>query len=157
DDGKPFEGVQICAPIKRGNVFQDLLDGYPVAGSASAVVARRELLLQFNGFDESLAHSEDTDVWLKLARIGELDYVAAPLVGVREHAASVQRRPNPRRRENDFLSRLYVLEKWVGAAEPGRELLGAYRTEAAAIGLARLMSRFEFGFYAVMRDRAPRI
>jgi len=156
-DGRPFEGVHVYAPVKRGNVFQDLLDGYPLAGSASAVVVRREALLQASGFDETLVHSEDADLWLKLARIGELDYVPDALVAIREHAASVQRRPNPRRRENDFLSRLYVLEKWLGVAEPASELVRVHRNEAAAIGFARMISRFEFGFYGIMQDRAPRM
>jgi len=155
--GGLLEGEQIYAPVKRGEVFQDLLDGYRVAGSVSAVVARRELLLRVGGFDDSLARFQDADLWLKLARISQLECVPDALVGLRQHAAGVQSPPDRSGIENDFLSRLQVLEKWADIAEPSRSVLQDYRTQATAIGLTRLMPRLNTGFYALMRDRAPRV
>jgi glycosyltransferase involved in cell wall biosynthesis len=42
-----------------------------VAGSGSAVMARREALLEAGGFDEGLASLEDIDMWMRLAAVGE--------------------------------------------------------------------------------------
>jgi glycosyltransferase involved in cell wall biosynthesis len=154
-DGELLEGVPMVYPTKRGDIFLDLLDGYPLAGSASAVMARRELLLQVEGFDETLAHSEDQDVWLKLANVGRVDYVTDPLVGIREHDESVQRRPDRMRAEKDFIARLRVMQKWIKGLDRKPELLGAYRTEAIRLGLMRILFRFEFGFHRLMREQAP--
>jgi FkbM family methyltransferase len=154
ESGGLLEGVEY-APIKRGDVFQDLLDGYQVAGSASAVVARRDLLLRVGGFDDSLACFEDSDMWLKLAKISQVDCVPDALVGIRAHTATAQSRPARRKIEDDLLARLRILEKWLDMVEPGSPLLSNYRTQAAAIGLAQFMSGFGFRFYARMRERAP--
>src|SRR5262249_56213793 len=72
------------------------------------------------------------------------------------HAGRGQRRPNRRRMEIDFLSRMKVVEKWMGDYRPSPEILSAYRVEAANIGLLRILFRFQFGFYGLMHDRAPR-
>jgi glycosyltransferase involved in cell wall biosynthesis len=155
--GAVLEGTHVYAPLKRGDVFRDLLEGYPLAGSASAVVARRDLLLRVDGFDEALAFAEDMDVWIKMARLSALDYVPEALVGIREHPASVQRRPDPRRVETDLLSQLYVLEKWYDVVDPDGPLLRGCRSLAAAIGFRRAAFRFEFGFHDIMCKRAPRV
>ena len=156
EHGAPLDDIVVRLPTRRGDIFVPLLDGYPLSGSASAVVARRELLLQTGGFDETLAHAEDFDAWVKLARLSHVDYSADALTGIRSHAGSVQRRPNRRRMEIDFLSRMKVVEKWMGDYRPSPEILSAYRVEAANIGLLRILFRFQFGFYGLMHDRAPR-
>jgi len=154
-DGELIENVPMVYPAKRGNIFLDLLDGYPLAGSASAVIARRELLLQVGGFDETLVHAEDFDVWLKLAHVSHVDFVPQALVGIREHAASVQRRPDPLRSERDFLARLRVMQKWMALIGRPPKLLDACRTEAMRLGLMRILFRFKFDFYRVMHAQAP--
>lgn len=55
----------------------------------SAVMARRQALLQeFGGYPSSF-HSEDYALWSRLARARETANLAEPLLGYREHAASV--------------------------------------------------------------------
>src|SRR5690242_6590880 len=112
EDGAKLDNPHLPTPSKRGDIFVDLLEGYPLSGSASAVVARRTALLQVGGFDESLTFGEDFDLWLKLARVSHVDYVSDQLVGIRQHAGSMQRRHDPTRRERRFLSHIYILEKW---------------------------------------------
>jgi glycosyltransferase involved in cell wall biosynthesis len=153
--GVPINKSPVYAPSKRGHVLSDLLGGYPLAGSASAVVARRRLLIEVGGFDETLAHAEDFDLWAKLASISELDYVPDALTAIREHAGSVQRRPDPLRIEKDFVSRLRVHEKWIAAYPFNQTLLEIFRADALHVGFTRVMSRFQFGFYDVMRKQAP--
>jgi glycosyltransferase involved in cell wall biosynthesis len=62
-----------------------------VAGGASAVLARRELVLRLGGFDESLAGAEDTDLWMRLAAHGGFTCVDEPLVVVLRRPDSVSR------------------------------------------------------------------
>ncbi|NMG76005.1 glycosyltransferase family 2 protein [Aromatoleum diolicum] len=50
-----------------------------VAGSGSAVLARRDALDQAGGFDERLRSLEDIDMWMRLAAVGGYACVADPL------------------------------------------------------------------------------
>jgi len=50
-----------------------------VAGSGSAVFARRDALDRAGGFDESLHSLEDIDMWMRLAAVGAYACVADPL------------------------------------------------------------------------------
>lgn len=69
-----------------------------VAGGASAVLARRELVTALGGFDEALAGAEDTDLWIRLAGRGGFACIAEPLVVVLRRPGSVSgNRKNMRR------------------------------------------------------------
>ena len=48
----------------------------------SSVMVRRKHVLSVGGFDENLFVGEDQDFWIRLARVGELIWVAEPLVRV---------------------------------------------------------------------------
>lgn len=50
-----------------------------VAGSGSAVLARRDALDQTGGFDEKLRSLEDIDMWMRLAAVGDYACIADPL------------------------------------------------------------------------------
>ncbi|RMG30821.1 MAG: glycosyltransferase family 2 protein [Gammaproteobacteria bacterium] len=60
-----------------------------VAGSGSAVVARRDLLLAAGGFDESLRALEDIDMWMRLAQRGGYACLPEPLVVIRRRRGSM--------------------------------------------------------------------
>lgn len=57
--------------------------------SCSAVVARRDALEQVGGFDENLAHNEDYDLWLRIARRHPVAYIQEPLVRYRLNKKNV--------------------------------------------------------------------
>lgn len=69
-----------------------------VAGGASAVVAKRHLVAELGGFDETLAGAEDTDLWIRLAGRGGFACIEAPLV-------IVLRRPGSASRDLDAMRR----------------------------------------------------
>jgi glycosyltransferase involved in cell wall biosynthesis len=77
----------------RGNVVRPLLivDNV-IAGSASAVMVRRDVLDEVGGFDERRIIYEDWDLWLRIARRFPVDFVADNLVHIRVHPASTQMR-----------------------------------------------------------------
>jgi glycosyltransferase involved in cell wall biosynthesis len=68
----------------RGDVFDQLLRGNYVTGSASGVLVKRECFKLAGEFDENMPF-EDWDMWLRLARYYHFDYVKRPLVQIRRH------------------------------------------------------------------------
>jgi glycosyltransferase involved in cell wall biosynthesis len=72
----------------RGDVFKPLLvrgNEKVMAGSASAVIIRKECFEQVGGFDEECFAAEDWEMWLRLAARYEFDCVPDCLVAVRFH------------------------------------------------------------------------
>jgi len=78
-------------PRVRGNVYRRLLGANLIAGSASAVLIRRDFLLKAGLFDERLVCAEDWDLWLRLARLCHYDYVNEPLLSIRQHPNNSQK------------------------------------------------------------------
>ncbi|MCI1193140.1 glycosyltransferase family 2 protein [Calidifontimicrobium sp. SYSU G02091] len=62
-----------------------------VAGSGSAVMARRELLDRVGGFDESLRSLEDVDMWMRLAAVTGYACIDEPLVVILKRPDSMSR------------------------------------------------------------------
>jgi hypothetical protein len=56
--------------------------------SPGAVLVRRELLDLSGGFDGSLAHSEDWDMWIRLARLGPIGFAPTFVLNYRKHSAN---------------------------------------------------------------------
>jgi glycosyltransferase involved in cell wall biosynthesis len=72
-------------------------NGY-VAGSGSAVLARRDALVAAGGFDERLASLEDVDMWMRLAAQGGYHCIDEPLAVVVKRADSMSRQLDVMRR-----------------------------------------------------------
>lgn len=61
----------------NGNILTRLLVSNCIAGSASSVLARREVFVEVGNFDETLTHAEDWDMWLRLA--ARYEFVVVPI------------------------------------------------------------------------------
>ncbi len=66
-----------------GNIFQELLSGNFIAGSASMALVRRDLLEEAGLFKEDLLIGEDWELWLRLARKHTFDFVPDILADLR--------------------------------------------------------------------------
>lgn len=77
-------------PTLRGKVYKKLLNGRPVASSASGVLIKRKCFDKVGLFDESLLACDDWDMWIRLAEHYEFDYADEELVKIRRHQKSVQ-------------------------------------------------------------------
>lgn len=62
-----------------------------VAGSGSAVIARRSLFDQVGGFDETLRSLEDIDMWMRLAAVSEYACMEEPLTVILKRPDSMSR------------------------------------------------------------------
>jgi glycosyltransferase involved in cell wall biosynthesis len=79
-------------PTPAGWILDQLIRGETVVALPS-VVASRRLLQQAGGFDERLTDTEDYELWLRLARLSEIDAVHELLTLVRRHAQHFSARP----------------------------------------------------------------
>lgn len=91
----------------HGNILADLFGANAgVAGSGSAVLARRDLLTRCGGFDTTLRSVEDIDMWMRLAAIST--YACVP-----EALACILRAPGSMSRNREVMreSALRVMKK----------------------------------------------
>ena len=138
-DGKPLKRARVFSPKLRGDLFLSILEGYPVSGSASSVVARRERLDEAGYFDERLFFGEDLDLWIRLARVDGVDFTPEPVVGIRTHRASLQRSADIDRKIVFFEQTLLIYQKWeqIIAQEP--KLKERLRRKACELAFRSLM------------------
>jgi len=80
---KISSGFHVVEPKLRGDIFEGILHQNLVSGSASAVIVSAKALTDVGGFDESLDFGEDWDLWLRLAKKYQFDYVSDPIVKIR--------------------------------------------------------------------------
>lgn len=78
-----------------------------VPGSASGVVAIKQMLLDVGPFDESIRIAEDWDMWLRLAQRYDVRFVEQVLVMIRRH----RNKPSFRNLANSERWHRYVIEK----------------------------------------------
>ena len=99
--GACFTGTQFVDEL-RGRSWERVWTDYPdlvaalllhssVIGPTSALMVRRQLLLDVGAFDETLTQSQDFDLWLRLAKATSLLLLPAPLVIYRIHGSNMTR------------------------------------------------------------------
>lgn len=76
---------------KRGLIFDDLLGGNVIAGSASMVLIRREVFEHLGVFKEDFLIGEDWEMWLRIANMYEIDYVPEIIAGLRHRHDGMQK------------------------------------------------------------------
>lgn len=88
------ESLRVIAgapPPMPAQVVRDLARHNAVPAGCSNVAIRRDVLASVGTFDSTLATSEDWDLWVRLASVGEPARVSGPLVAVRSHPAMASR------------------------------------------------------------------
>jgi len=112
--------------------FAKLVTGNFVA--TSSVVARRELLVDLGGFDETLERAQDYDLWLRFARRFKIRFVDEVLCRYRTHSGNIS---DDRVRSlacvERILRRLYA-EQALGASPFYRRLASIQRERASVEG-----------------------
>ncbi|PWG61714.1 glycosyltransferase family 2 protein [Spiribacter halobius] len=82
-------GVWGCPAVTRSPLHAIFERNAAVAGSGSAVLARREALKQAGPFDEALRSLEDVDQWMRLASVGGYTCLEEPLTVIEKRADSM--------------------------------------------------------------------
>ena len=73
--------------MRRGDLYSSFLSGWCPAITSSVVVLA-PVLKEAGMFDESLPSFEDYDLWLRITKSYEFDFVEEPLVVVHKHSRS---------------------------------------------------------------------
>ncbi len=151
--GQPLSNPRPFQPSRRGDVFRAMIENfYHIAGPPSAVVARRELVRQVGGFDETLLCGEDQDLWQKLARISHVDYLPAALVGLRIHSDSSYSQATRSNPELVLFQRLKIWSQWADRLADRAIVLGRFRRDVVSVGVANVLKRNpEFGLYGRLK------
>jgi glycosyltransferase involved in cell wall biosynthesis len=77
------------ASIPTGHVFERLFRGNFIL--VPGVMARRSVVERAGSFDESLRSVEDYDLWLRIAELAEIGFVAEPLACWRDRPGQMSR------------------------------------------------------------------
>jgi glycosyltransferase involved in cell wall biosynthesis len=75
-------------PTRRGNLHNKLLESNPIGGTSS-VLLKRSSLEKVGLFDESLPSFQDYDLWIRISRDFQFDYVQEPLLNYFIHPKKV--------------------------------------------------------------------
>jgi glycosyltransferase involved in cell wall biosynthesis len=97
----------------EGYVFDALIRGNQITGSASSVLVRRDTLDKVGYFDEQLPCCEDWDLWLRIAAVGRVACVREPLVFLLSRPGSLGHKADLMRETG-----LRVIQRTLGARSP---------------------------------------
>lgn len=173
-DGSPL-GEWLGRPSALPTLEAIFAENAFVAGSGSAVLARRDAVRQAGGFDESLASLEDIDMWMRLAAVGDYACLDQPLAVILKRPGSMsgnlavmrkcalgvmtKNRPLlPRARQGGFWRQAYAgmlsdYAKWAWRAGLRRQALGDVATALTLAPIAR--GRLLLGLLAAMLMNRP--
>lgn len=126
------------APEAKGKIFNELLLSN-VIGSTSTVILRRELLSMHGMFDERMPSMQDYELWLRLSKHTEVDFVKKPLILYRctTKKDSVSKNVQSNIQAFSLISKLYEKEICGLAYNLKRKRVGGFN---ATIGLKYLYS-----------------
>ena len=111
--------------VPQGQVFQQLFEVPFIC--PPTVMFRTDALKQAGGYDENLVY-EDFDIWMRLARNYNFEYVNEPLMNYRHHFSSLSN--NPAKKKAILRSTYQVIQK-------GKNL---YQTESEKKALGKFSS-----------------
>jgi glycosyltransferase involved in cell wall biosynthesis len=87
-EGSSKRIINEAIPHKRGQAFEELcLKNW--MGTCSTVLIRRVCFEKIGLFDEELASGADYDMWLRISKEFEIDYIREPLVYYTVHGDSI--------------------------------------------------------------------
>jgi glycosyltransferase involved in cell wall biosynthesis len=75
-------------PSRRGKIYAELLKSNPIGGTSS-VLLKRSCLQKVGLFDESLPSFQDRDLWIRISKEFQFDYVQEPLLNYFLHSEKV--------------------------------------------------------------------
>ena len=107
----------------KGDVFKSLLLENKISGSCSAVLCRRELFTQVGVFDDTLVYGEDWDMWLRLSRVTDFDFIPESYVFIRARDSKPFKRDTYYSRLFKRAQHLRVWSKWPSDSMMNEEIL----------------------------------
>ena len=116
--------IRQIRPEKKGFILPDLLEDNYIAGSASAVLIKKDVLDKVGYFDETLTACEDWDLWIRIAQLCPIAYADHILVIYKIHADNMHK--NLSRMEQNTLHLLHKHLSLMGTKQRTRRLYRHY-------------------------------
>ena len=128
----------------RPPVGRDSLRAYLAAANPfihSTTMFRRSCFEQVGGYRVGLRYTEDLDLWLRLAEVGELDLIPKVLARYRQHSGSLMWRQRLRMVLGDTCARGAVEARRTGREEPFAKGCPQLRPALLLLGIDRAQFR----------------
>lgn len=126
---------------EKGDLADTLCGGNIIAGSASMVLIRREVLDKAGAyFREDLVNGEDWELWLRIALITKIDFVPEIIAEIRQHSQSTQ--ANSKRMADGLLTAYYVMKRELPLSKMQRKRLALYCIYHTAESYSRMGKRW---------------
>ncbi len=124
---------------KRGKIFNDLCAGNFIAGSASMVLIRREVFDEVGLFHEDFLIGEDWEMWLRIAKVYEIDFVPEIIAALRQRKEGMQQ--NQKKMADGLVYNYDVMRRELGLTKPQEKILAAYCLYHAGVDYMRIGRR----------------
>ena len=119
-DSGGVEGCAVRFPTEHGMIRWTMCFMSPIIHPTAMLRADR--VREAGGYDTSMRHAEDYDLWLRLSRVGRLANIDSPLLWLRKHDANVStQRPSEERRYALGVARR-AIEELLGTAVAPEEV-----------------------------------
>jgi glycosyltransferase involved in cell wall biosynthesis len=126
-------------PFLKGKVFNQLLKSNLISGSCSSVLIKKKCFQKVGFFDETLSGSEDWDMWLRLSKHYEFDYVDESLVYITDRSVS-----NNKNFERMLDNRIKFLKKWIIEIQKDKKLAAFHRNKIIMLAIRCKMGKYSF-------------
>lgn len=93
-----------CLPSYRGNCFDKLLIKNDIV--ASSVMIKREILDRVGLFDEDFKACENWDMWIRISKVSQIEYIDRPLTYYRVHLKNMSKNM-----DKMYVYRLKIIDK----------------------------------------------
>lgn len=117
-------------PQTKGNIFPRILMNN-FLGNCSTVMVKKECFDKVGLFDERLQGFEDYDLWIRLAKYCQFDYVKEPLVLYRFHEKRITTNLNRIRKAHEILYKKYFKE--IMMADDRKKIFGEWNCSRGVI------------------------
>lgn len=102
---------------KRGDLFDYLLNGNKISGSASMVMVRRSVFEKVGTFHEDFLIGEDWEMWLRIAKYYQIDYVPDYIASLRVLDSGMQQNYAKMAKGLEYMLPIMVKELRLGVIE----------------------------------------
>ena len=117
ENDAPYPLIAIDHPVDHRGFLFAIEAGLPLI-CHPAVMFRRDLVRSVGGYHPAFSHSEDLDLWLRLASITQIANLPERLLRYRRYSQQVSSRHATEQQTNAAISRLAYAERAAGRPDP---------------------------------------
>jgi hypothetical protein len=117
ENDAPYPLHAVDHPVDHAGFLHAIDAGLPLL-CHPAVMFRRDLVLSVGGYHPAFSHSEDLDLWLRLASVTQMANLPDRLLRYRHYSQQVSSRHATEQQTNAAISRIAYAERAAGRPDP---------------------------------------